>query len=99
MGKLIGDAKPDPESVELMRTSPYNFDDTKWAAYQNHAMDSMECGHLKFLACGPQNTLKEVKGDRMPDFANAINWRYQFVGYVNLETGLIDQANINKERM
>jgi hypothetical protein len=90
MGKLLGDEKPDSSAIDVMQNSPYNFDDTKWAAYQNHDMGHRDLGHLKFLACGPQNTMKAVNSDRMPDFPGAINWRYQFVGYVNLETGKIE---------
>jgi hypothetical protein len=54
-------------------------------------MDSSGLGHLRFLATGPQNTIKEAPKPTLPDFHGEINWRYQFVGWVNLETGKIEE--------
>jgi hypothetical protein len=71
-----------------MRSSPYNFPDTRWAAYQNHDLGHYDIGHLKFLAVGPQNTFKETP-PRMPDTQSTIGWRYVFVGFVDLPTGAI----------
>lgn len=91
MGNLIGNTQPDPDVVEIMKSSPHNFSDTRWAAYQNHDLGHRDIGHLQFLAVGPQNTVKEAPKPRLPDYPDRINWRYQFVGFVNLETGLIEE--------
>jgi hypothetical protein len=78
--------RPDPEALVQMRSSRCNFAYTRWAAYENHDLGHWALGHLKFLAVGPQNTLKTAPA-RMPDTAGEINWRYVHVGYVGLSTG------------
>ena len=88
--KLIGDAKPNLESVQAMLASPCNYPTTRWAAYQDHDLGHSGCGHLRFLAVGPDNTFKTAP-EVLPDTAQGINWRYVHVGYVNLETGKIDE--------
>lgn len=91
MPTITKDDRPDPETLEFMRKSTYTFPDTKWAAYQNHDLGHRQLGHLRFLAVGPQNTVKEVPKPRLPDFPAEINWRYQFVGLVDLKTGEIKE--------
>jgi hypothetical protein len=91
MNPLIGGEKPSADAILQMQTSPYNFPDTRWAAYQNHDLGHPELGHLQFLATGPGNTFKQPP-DRFPDTARRIGWRYVHVGFVNLETGKIDAA-------
>jgi len=78
----------DPEALTMMEKSPYNFNDTRWAVYENQALDSASLGHLRYLAIGPQNTYKEPP-DRLPDTPQAIGWRYGFVGWVDFETGKV----------
>lgn len=85
---LIGDAKPDTAAVTRMRASSYNFEGTKWVAYQNHDLGHPDLGHLKFLAVGPLNTIHTAP-DRLPDMERELNWRYVLVGYVDLESGEI----------
>lgn len=85
MGRLIGKAKPEEESLQQMRERGGT-----WAAYQNCAMDSAGLGHLKFLKVGPDCTYQEPP-ERLPDTPEQINWKYLFVGTVNLETGEIDE--------
>lgn len=82
--------KAHPEALEQMKESPYNHDDTHWAAYQNAALDSSSMGHIQFLAVGPQNTFKE-KPKRYPDTQHGLGWRYLFIGWVDLETGEIKE--------
>ena len=84
-----------PEAVEQMRKSPYNFEDTRWAAYQNQALDSADVGQLQFLAIGPQNTHKEPP-PHMPDSHLGIGWKYQFVGWVNLDTCQVEADGQNQ---
>lgn len=62
-----------------------------WAAYQNLAMDSADLGHLKFLKIGPGCTFQEPP-KRMPDTPDQIGWRYGFIGWVNTETGEVEEA-------
>lgn len=62
---------------------------TCWAAYQNTALDSAGCGQLQFLAVGPCNT-HETPPDCYPaDTQHGAGWRYRFVGWVDLATGII----------
>ncbi len=78
-----------PEAVEAMQKSPYNYPDTRWAAYENHALDSATAGELRFLAVGPRNTY-QVAPDRYPDSPQlGVGWRYVHVGWVDLATGTI----------
>lgn len=81
----------DPEALEAMKTSVCRFSDTVWAAYENSDLGHSQLGHLKFMAVGSENTFK-VAPVRLPDTADgAINWRYIYVGTVNLETGEVDR--------
>lgn len=72
----------DPEALEQMKERGGN-----WAAYCNMDMGHPNLGHLKFIKWGEGCTLSEAPKPRLPDFPNAINWRYQYVGEVDLETG------------
>jgi len=82
--------KVSEEARDMMRKSPYNFNDSRWAIYQNQALDSAACGHLRFLAVGPRNTYHEPP-DRLPDTPQEIGWKYGFVGWVDLETGEVQE--------
>lgn len=62
---------------------------TKWAAFRNEAWDSSTFGHLQFLAVGPDHTHK-VAPAHLPDTKFGTGWKYRLVGWVNLDTGLID---------
>lgn len=84
--------RPDVEALNQMKNSRYNHPSTKWAAYQNHDLGHRDCGHLKFLAVGPENTCPEAP-NRMPDGPTEVNWRYVLVGYVDLRTGDIVLSN------
>jgi len=81
----------EPETLEEMKTSPYNHEDTRWAVYQNMALDSVNVGHMQFLAVGSQNTFKEPPG-RIPDSPAGLGWRYGFIGWVDLESGVVEKA-------
>jgi hypothetical protein len=72
-----------------MRESPYNYPTTRWAAYENHALDSATCGELRFLAVGPQNTYTDAP-DRYPDSTQlGVGWKFVHIGWVHLESGTI----------
>ena len=87
MSTLIrGTEQPHPAALEAMRESPYNFPDTRWAAYQNMDIGHADLGHLKFLAVVPKNTCKTAP-ERLPDMPDAINWRYLHVCFVDLRSG------------
>ncbi len=59
-----------------------------WAAYRCVALDHSQLGHLKFLKVGPGCTFEEAP-KRLPDTATEINWSYQLVGKVDLESGRV----------
>lgn len=64
--------------------------DGLWYAYENHALDSSLCGHLKFIQIGPGCTFKWPP-HRLPDSVSEINWPYMFIGRVDLVSGEIDE--------
>lgn len=72
----------DPEALQQMRERG-----GKWAAYCNMDMGHSNLGHLKFLKHGDGCTFREPPKPRHPDTPTEINWRYMYVGEVNLETG------------
>jgi len=87
--KLLGTPEVSVEALKTMRERALSQD--KWCAYQNHAMDSAGLGDLQFLQIGPGRTFTKPP-ERMPDTIHAIGWRYLFVGFVNLETGQIEES-------
>jgi hypothetical protein len=87
---MIGDDKAAPKALQKMKASPYNFEDTKWIAFQNHDLGHYDIGHLMFLAVGSKNTFTTVP-QRMPDSQLGIGWRYVPVGQVDLNTGEIKE--------
>ena len=100
MNRIIGNEKPEPESLAVMRKfrcgecegcKANNPCLARWHAYQNHDLGSRGIGHLKFLAVGPGCTFKEAPKPRLPDTHTDINWRYQHVGLVDLATGEIKE--------
>jgi hypothetical protein len=89
--ELSCERRPDPEALAKMKSNSCNFAGTRWAVYENHDLGHRGLGHLKFLAVGPQNTLKTAPA-RMPDTEGEINWRYVHVGFVDLVSGeIVDQ--------
>jgi hypothetical protein len=87
---LIGDVKPDDSALTQMKLLG-DDKENRWLAYQNHELGHRDCGHLRFLKCGPQCGVTEWPLKRLPDFQGQINWRYVFVGFVNLDTGDITE--------
>ncbi len=61
-----------------------------WAAYENQDFSHPSLGEMKFLRFGEGCTFEEPPKPRLPDTANEIHWRHQFVGVVDLETGIIE---------
>jgi hypothetical protein len=86
MNQLIGEASINAEALEQMRKSGGT-----WAAYQNHDMSSSGIGDLRFLKVGPGCTFMEAP-NKYPDSHLGIGWRYLHVGFVNLETGSINDS-------
>lgn len=85
MGKKIND-----ETLGLIRSSSANYGGTRWAAYRNEAMDSASFGHLQFLAVGPKNSyLNPPK--HYPDSKMGAGWKYRFVGFLDKDTGEIQE--------
>lgn len=85
----LADARPDESALDKMQAYCESHPEAKWAAFQNEDLGSVDIGHLKFLAVGPNCGMKIIRHNRMPDTPQSINWRYQFVGFVNLTTGEI----------
>lgn len=83
MQKPMGDVTIDPTALTTMQQRSGT-----WAAYQNHALDSIDCGRLEFLQVGEGCTIKEAP-EQMPDSHLGIGWRYRHIGYVDLQTGTI----------
>ena len=77
------------EALDAMRDAGLTLGRHRWAAYRNQDLGHPDLGHLQFLAVGPDCTFPEPP-KRLPDTQRAINWRYWFVGWVNLETGEIE---------
>lgn len=81
--------KPDPEVLEIMKSR--SREGTRWAAYQNQALDSANMGHMQFLHVGEGCTFNEPPEQYPKDTEHGLGWRYRFVGYVNLDTGEISK--------
>lgn len=65
----------------------------KWAAYQNVVLNSAALGHVIYLPFGVGCTYEndEALPAYAPDGMHGLGWRYRHVGYVNLETGEIEE--------
>jgi len=76
--KIISPLDIDVEVLEIIRNRGGH-----WAAYQNHAMDSVNAGHLQFLKYGVDCTYQEAPAK----FPN--DWKYLLVGFVDLTNGVV----------
>jgi hypothetical protein len=85
MDKLIGDPQIEPETLNTLRQRGGS-----WAVYQNLAWDSVGAGHITFLKFGPGCT-HEIPPAHMPDTAAGCGWKYRHVGFVDLNSGRVDQ--------
>lgn len=75
----------DPGILALMRKRG-----GKWAAYENKALDSANCGHLQFLQYGGPGSTYATPPEKYPfDTSAGMGWRYVLVGYVGLDVGAI----------
>jgi hypothetical protein len=61
-----------------------------WAAYQNDVMDSHGGGDRQYMKVGEGCTHAEPP-PHMPDTQYGMGWKFRFKGFVNLETGEIDE--------
>lgn len=87
MHKLIGDGVIHPEALDQMRQRGGS-----WAAYENVAMDSSNMGHLQFLRVGEDCTFKKPPEKYPADTPAGMGWRYAFVGFVDLEKGIVNMS-------
>jgi hypothetical protein len=92
----MAEERPDNDALEQMRAYSKGSPQTRWAAYQNMALDSHNCGHLQFLAIGPDNTFK-TPPSRMPDTWAGTGWKYLFIGWVDLASGEIKKDEVIHE--
>jgi hypothetical protein len=89
----MADLTIDPEALAQMKERWR--EDTRWAAYENKALDSRTLGELRFLHVGKGCTFEQPP-PRYPDTQHGTGWRHWFIGWVNLETGAIDQAKLEE---
>jgi hypothetical protein len=80
-----------PDALKNMKASLHNLETTRWAAYENHALDSSNLGDMRFLAVGPENTFK-MPPTRYPDSHTGTGWAYQFIGWVDLSSGTVTEV-------
>lgn len=83
--------RPDAAVLEQLRAFERKKPGTRWAAYQNVAMNDPALGHLQFQAIGPAVRF-HVAPLRLPDTPHAVNCNYQFCGWVDLTTGRIEEG-------
>ncbi len=88
---IIG--KPSNEALMDMQHKSGEDPSRRWAVYQNQDLGSPSLGALQFLAIGPNCTYQEPP-KRLPDTPRSINWRYWFVGWVDLHTGEIEEETL-----
>lgn len=81
---IIGEQEgPEEQALAAMRQRSEQWPDAKWAAAQCVDMSSSNLGHMQFVAVGPDRTITCI------DNPTLIHWSYYFVGWVNLDTGKI----------
>lgn len=98
LAKIKSSMRADEEVIETIKKSPYNFNDTRWAAYQNKAFDSSDFGRLTFLAIGPDNTFKSAP-ESSPDSPDiGTGWKYRFTGWLNTNTGIIKEESWEQQK-
>lgn len=76
----------DPEALANMRARGGT-----WAAYQNVAFDSAAFGQLQFLRVGVGCTYVVPPPAYPTDTLMGLGWRYRFIGYVDLATGVVQR--------
>lgn len=74
----------DPEALQQMKDRGGS-----WAAYENKALDSSNCGHLQFLKVGEGCTFPTPPTMYPTDNKHGMGWRYHYVGMVDLTNGEI----------
>lgn len=79
----------DPLVLETLRTRALEMQ-CRWAAYENHDLGHYDIGQHQFLAIGPTCTFQEPPSRAPDSLGRGFGWRYVHVGWVNLETGLIE---------
>ena len=78
----------DEHALTQMQAFSAGTPTTTWHAYRNEALDSAALGDLRFLAVGPDCTLKEAPKS-YPDSHLGTGWAYQHCGTVDLATGKV----------
>lgn len=60
------------------------YEDDRWAVYQNVALDSSTRGELQYLLVGKNRTHKKPP-PHMPDTSRGLGWKWNFIGWVDVE--------------
>jgi len=89
MSKPLGNPTINPEALQQMRDRARP--DTRWAAFQNMALDSASLGELRFPQIGEGCTYTKAP-ERYPDTLFGTGWRHLHCGFVNLQTGTIEES-------
>jgi hypothetical protein len=79
----------DAETLATMRSRLRP--NTRWAAYQNAALDSAGAGEICYLHVGEGCTYAEAP-PHYPDTSRGAGWKYVFHGWVNFDTGAIEKG-------
>jgi hypothetical protein len=84
MTKLLSPPQIDEGALRQMRERG-----GKWAAYENKALDSANCGHVQFLMYGEGCTYGKPPPHYPADTEYGMGWRYLLAGLVDLERGIV----------
>ena len=85
----------DADVLEIMRSRA--TEGARWAAFENADMSHPELGRLTFLKVGKGCTFSEAPKHAPDSAAIGLGWRYLYVGFVNLETGKVERASVERE--
>lgn len=96
MAKILGQnenvASPEALAALRERHTHYGEPGHRIAAYQNQALDSAGLGHFVFLIIGPGRALVEAPA-RAPDGPYGAGWKYQHVGYLDLDKNELEKTD------
>lgn len=74
------------EAIARYRAVSEKRPGSRWAVYQNHALDHSCLGNFACLLCGPGCTFGEPP-EQLPDSSQMVGWPYLHVGWVDPQTG------------
>lgn len=91
---LMAEPKATAAARASMLASGSNYPSTRWAVYVNADLCDLDCGAVRFLATGPDNTFKDAP-TYYPDTPHlGTGWRYVLRGYIDPSTGIITEKGL-----